>query len=466
MKRWVIAAIAIVVVVGGLIGFRLLRMRQAEQEISELQTVEIETGQLTATVGATGTVRVDQSALLAFETTGIVGTVFFDTGDTVMEGDILAELQSDSLSPQVILAYADLVNAQKALDDLLESDTQRAQAQLALAQAQETLNTAVYNWRYFRLSDPNPTWYEEVSADRQLRAAEDLLEDAQEAYDALADDDPGKAAALQAVNDAQVGVDLANWLVAWYEGDEPGEIDHSLWDANVAIAQANLEVAQRAWEHVANGPHPDDIAAAQARVDAAQATLDMAVIEAPFSGTITSTQIQHGDLVTPGTPAFNLTRLSPLFVDVQVSEIDINQLQAGQDVILIFDAIPNQTYEGHIDHVSMVGTVVQGVVNFEVTVELIDIDDAVKPGMTAAVSIIVEQIDDVLLVPNRAVRVRDGQRVVHLLKDGEIEIVAITLGASSETHSEIIDGEIENGDLVVLNPPAELEHPGGFFGRP
>jgi HlyD family secretion protein len=466
MKRWVIAAIAIVVIVGGLIGFRLYRLRQAELEISELQTVEIETGQLTATIGATGTVHVDQSALLAFETTGIVGMVFFDTGDTVMEGDILAELQSDSLPPQVILAYADLVSAQRALDDLLESDIQRTQAQLTLAQAQETLNTAVYNWRYFRLSDLSPTWYEEVSADRQLGAVEDRLEDAQAAYDALADDDPEKASALQAVNDAQIGVDLANWLVAWYEGDEPGEIDHALFDANVAIAQANLEAAQRAWERVANGPHPDDIAAAQARVDAAQATIDMAVIEAPFSGTITSSHVQHGDLVTPGTPAFNLTRLSPLFIDVQVSEIDVNRLQSGQDVTLTFDAVPNQTYQGRIDHVSMVGTVMQGVVNYSVTVKLIDIDDSVKPGMTAAVSIIVEQIDDVLLVPNRAVRVRDGQRVVHLLKDGEIEIVAITLGVSSETHSELIDGEIESGDLVVLNPPTGLEHPGGFFGRP
>jgi HlyD family secretion protein len=466
MKRWVIAAIVIVVVVGGVIGLRYIRLRQADQSLSELQTVEIETGQLTATVGATGTVHVAQSALLAFETTGIVGTVFFDTGDTVVEGDILADLQPDSLSPQVILAHTDLVNAQQALDDLLVLDIQRTQAQLTLAQAQDALNTAVYNWRFFRLSDPNPTWYEEVSADRQLSAAEDRLEDAQNAYDSLADDDPGKAAALQSVNNAQVGVELANWLVAWYEGDEPGEVDHALLDANVAIAQANLGSAQRAWERVANGPHPDDVAAAQARVDAAQATLDMAVIEAPFSGTITSTLVQHGDLVAPGTPAFNLTRLSPLFVDIQVSEIDINRLQTGQDVTLTFDAVPNQTYQGRIDHVSMVGTVMQGVVNFDVTVELTEIDDAVKPGMTAAVNIIVEQIDDVLLVPNRAVRVRDGQRVVYLLKDGEIETVAITLGASSETHSEIIDGEVEIGDLVVLNPPTELEHPSGLFGRP
>ncbi|MGD8813124.1 MAG: efflux RND transporter periplasmic adaptor subunit [Anaerolineales bacterium] len=466
MKRWILVAALIVVVVGGAIGLRIYRIRQAENQLSELQTVGIETGQLTATVGATGTVRADQSTVLAFETTGIVGTVFVDTGDSVAEGEILAELQPSSLSPQVILAQADLVNAQKALTDLLVSDIQRTQAYLTLIQSQEALHTAVYNWETFRLGYPNATWYEQNSVDRQLSIAEDRLEDAQEALDALSEGDEGRAEALQAVADAQAAVDLANWLVAWYEGDEPGEIDRSLLDANVAIAQAGLTDAQRSWERVANGPHPDDIAAAQARINAAQATIDLATIAAPFSGTITSSFVQHGDLVTPGTLAFGLSDLSPLFVDVQISEIDINRLQTGQEVVLTFDAIPNQTYLGTINQIDMVGTAIQGVVNFKVIVELDGVDEAVKPGMTAAVNIIVSQIDGVLLIPNRAVRVRDGQRVVYLLKDDQIEPVAITLGASSETYSELVEGDIEIGDLVILNPPAELEHPSEFFSRP
>jgi HlyD family secretion protein len=77
--------------------------------------------------------------------------------------------------------------------------------------------------------------------------------------------------------------------------------------------------------------------------------------------------------------------------------------------------------------------------------------------MTAAINIIVERLQDVLLVPNRAVRVKDGQRVVYILKNGIPEPVSITLGASSETDSEVVEGELQAGDRIVLNPPENFE---------
>jgi len=471
MKRWIWIIIAVAVIAVVVVGLRLNAARQAAKALEELETVVAEHGSLTALVGATGTVRANQSALLTYAASGRVGDVHTEVGDVVAEDEILATLDRSSLSAQLILAEADLLSAHKALDELLASDVQQQQAQLALVQAQDALNTAVYNWRYFRLSDPDPTWYEEESVDRQLNLAEQKLEDAQEAYDALEDDDAGKAEALQTLNDAQAALDLASWLVAWYEGDVPGEIDHALLDANVALAQANLEEAQRAWERVADGPHPDDIAAAEARVAAAEATLAMARVRAPFGGTITTVEAIPGDLVNPGSPAFTLTDFSHLYVDLTISEIDINQVHTGQDVTLSFDAIPNQTYQGKVSDVGRVGNVTQGVVNFKVTVELVDADDAIKPGMTAAVSIVVQQIDDVLLVPNRAVRVVDGERVVYILVDGTPEMVAIELGASSDLYSEVVGGDLREGDVIVLsviNDFSSFGHPPGimFGGRP
>jgi len=80
----------------------------------------------------------------------------------------------------------------------------------------------------------------------------------------------------------------------------------------------------------------------------------------------------------------------------------------------------------------------------------------VRPGMTAAVNIVVSEIKDALIVPNRAIRLRNGQRVVYLLKDGLLEAVEVVVGASSDTHSEIVKGNVAEGDLVVLNPPPAL----------
>ena len=87
--------------------------------------------------------------------------------------------------------------------------------------------------------------------------------------------------------------------------------------------------------------------------------------------------------------------------------------------------------------------------------------------MTAAVNIVVSQLEDVLLVPNRAVRALEGVRVVYILKDGVLYPVEITLGASSETMSEVIAGELKAGDQIVLNPPTVFEQngPPPFVGR-
>jgi HlyD family secretion protein len=87
--------------------------------------------------------------------------------------------------------------------------------------------------------------------------------------------------------------------------------------------------------------------------------------------------------------------------------------------------------------------------------------------MTAAVNIVVEQIEDVLLVPNRAVRVQDGQRVVYILRAGQPVAIPIALGASSDMESQVLEGDLAVGDQIVLNPPLEFEQggPGSFFGR-
>jgi HlyD family secretion protein len=137
-----------------------------------------------------------------------------------------------------------------------------------------------------------------------------------------------------------------------------------------------------------------------------------------------------------------------------------------QPVTLTFDAILGKTYQGRVVEVAQVGTDEQGVVNFKVTVELTDADEQVKPGMTAAVNIIIEEINDTVLVPNRAVRLVDGERVVYLLEEGEPVKKEIRLGASSDTMSVVLVGDVKEGDLVILNPPVEFGPggPGGGFG--
>ncbi|MDO9348255.1 MAG: efflux RND transporter periplasmic adaptor subunit, partial [Anaerolineales bacterium] len=238
--------------------------------------------------------------------------------------------------------------------------------------------------------------------------------------------------------------------------------------ASLALTQAQLEDAQREWDRLKDGPAAADVEAARAKVAAIQATLNMTRLTAPVAGTVSVVNVMTGDQVKAGANGFRLDNLSRLLADVQVSEVDINSVKVGQPVVITFDAIFGQEYHGKVTQVAQVGDVAQGAVNFTVTVEISDADAQVKPGMTAAVTVVVNALKDVLLVPNRAVRLVDGQRVVYVLRNGQPQEVKITLGANSDAMSEVVGGDLKEGDLIILNPPATFLPPhdggGGPFG--
>ena len=228
------------------------------------------------------------------------------------------------------------------------------------------------------------------------------------------------------------------------------------YEYEVQVALDNLENARQDYEEWVDGPDPDDIAAAEARaIAASQATLSQAWIEAPFRGTVASAELLAGDQVSPNTVAFRVDDLSTLYVEMQISEIDISQIEAGQDVNVIFDALRGIEYHGQVVEIATIGTESQGIVNFTVTVELSDPDSEVRPGMSASVEIVVSQSQQSLLVPNQAVIYKDGIQVVFVQgTDGVMQPVEVELGASSDSHSVLLSGDIQVGDLIVANPGA------------
>jgi HlyD family secretion protein len=316
----------------------------------------------------------------------------------------------------VILAESDLASAKKALDDLLNSDTARAQSIRTLDEA-ETAYTKAYNYR------------------KELNGKIDIVE----TY-------------------LVYGVPKVRRTKGYADKETIADAEEKL-----ALAKARLDDARRSVDRLKNGADPADVAAAEARIAAAQSTLDMARIIAPFDGTVTQAEPAVGNQVSTGTVAFRVDDLSHMLVDVQVSEVDINTVEVGQEAILTFDAVLGRTdpYHGKVVQVSQAGDTVQGVVNFVVTVELTDADEFVKPGMTAAVNIIIKEQKDVVLVPNRAVRLVDTDRAVYLLVNNEPKLVKIKLGSTDGVNSVLISGDIKEGDPVILNPPSPN---GGPFG--
>jgi HlyD family secretion protein len=459
---YIIAGVAVMVV--GVGGFLWYRSNQQAKSAGQFETAALQRGNLTSIVGATGTVRAEQTAQLNWQTTGTVDSVLVQEGDSVKIGEKLASLSPTSLSQAIVLAQADLVTAERNLENVKDSSSAKAQAQLALANAEKALKDAkdkrdTMNWG--RGTKENIDY-----AEAQLALAEKAVENAQTIYNNLTDlarADPKRAQATTALYNAKQARDRAKATLNWYKGT-PTTNDIAQADAKLSVAQAQFDDATREWNRLKDGPDPKDIAAAQARVDAIRATLNLANITAPFSGTITRADPKPGDQVMPATSAFRLDDLSHMLVDVQVSEVDINSVLPGQNVILTYDANPGQEYKGVVTKVGQVGNPTQGAVNFVVTVELTDPDQSVKPGMTAAVTINVKELQDVLLVPNQAVRFQDAKRVVYVLKNGVLTPVDIQLGATSDTYSELISTDLKAGDEIVLNPPAFTFGPGGGGG--
>lgn len=458
-KSTLVIIIIVVLVVAGFFGFRQIQNAQKAANTA-YQTETATRGSLTALVGATGTVRANQTAIMSWQTSGQIGEIFVKVGDTVVKDAPLASLLKSSLSQSVILADADLVTAQQNLKTLKESDVARAQAELALANAQEALkkaNDQRSSKDYQRASDLT---IDEARTNLELAKLKE--KDTRETYDIFDDrpiNDPSRLNSYSAWINAQRDLQKAQANLDYLLG-APDTLEVELADANVAVAEANLKDAQQEWERIKDGPAPEDIRAAEARIAAIEATLATTSLRAPFAGTITDASSKIGDQVTPGTQSFRIDDLSAQLVDVQISEVDINRVQVDQPVHLSFDAIQGKTYTGTVVEVGQVGSTVGGVVNFDVVIRLEDADEQVLSGMTAAVNIVVNQLDNVLLVPNRAVRLLDGNRVVYVLRGFVPTPVQIEIGAVSDSNSEVTGGDLKEGDVLVLNPPTAINFTG------
>ncbi len=456
-KKVIIILIIIGLGVGGYFGLNAFNQNRANALAESYQTTTVQRGNLTAIVGGTGIVRSNQSAFLAWQINGNINEIFVEIDDQVKADQILASLSKGSLAQSIILAQADLVNAKRNLDTLMNSSLAKAQAQSALANATEALDTAETRREskaYQRASDQV---IEEAYANYIL--AKDEASKWEQRYDTVDDrpeDDPVRAAALSEWAAAKQILARAEANLRYLESDPDAE-EIAVAEGNLVLAQAQYDEALREWERLKDGPDPDDILAAQARIDAIQATIDAANLRAPFNAIITEVRSKPGDQVNPGSISFRLDDLSRLIVDVQIPEVDINTIKTGMTARITFDGIQGKDYNGTVIEVARVGTSVGGVVSFNVAVELNDADESVLPGMTAAVNLITSEITDVLIIPNRAVRLKDGERVVYVLKPGQFipEATNVTIGAISDLQSEVIDG-VNEGDIIVLNPPTEM----------
>lgn len=209
------------------------------------------------------------------------------------------------------------------------------------------------------------------------------------------------------------------------------------------------------------------IRAAQAQINQYQATLRTAQtnlgytrIIAPVDGTVISREIDLGQPVAASFQApelFTIAQdLTKMQIEVNVSEADIGKVKEGQDVIYTLDGYPDSEFSGKVTQVRISPTTVSNVVTYSVIVGVDNEDLKLKPGMTANVSIITEKSENVLCVPNIALKFTpntDGQKYknqgIWIMHDRKPQRVDIKPGASDDTSTEVISDALSEGTKVI-----------------
>jgi HlyD family secretion protein len=468
-KIWITAGVSVVVLIAVvLVVIAIRNQNSSSTSVANFQTTTVQRGTLTSTVEGTGTVASTQSVALSWLASGQVDQVNSQIGDQVKAGDILGTLLLSSLTQSSL--ESNLVTAQENLAEMT-SPSAIASAQAAVASNEQALIKAQYSRDSLNVHNQGAV----TNALAGVTLAKSNLDNAQSNYDRyvnLPDTDTSKALAYQGLYGAQQRYNTALYTYNILSG-HASQITIASADAALALAKANLEesktyLAALTGEVVpANATGTSLLKLNQARlaVETAQSNLDAAKLSAPFDGTVTQENAIQDAVVSTGSQAFRIDNLSSLVVAVQVTEIDINGIKAGQPATITFDAIPNKSYIGKVVKSDLAGTVGQNSVNFTVTVQVIDTDALIKPGMAANVTITTNQVENALLIPSTSIFTdTSGQQYVYLIQNGVSTTVPVTVGAVSDTTSQVTNDTLKEGDTIVLSFASTTSSSGGGFG--
>lgn len=520
-KFWIPLTIVILLAVAGFI-FRnnifALASGQASSRNNTANLADSTTAIRPATdltqVSAAGNIELASQQTIVFQVEGIVTEVAVDVGDKVATGDLLVAVDTTDLERAVELAKLNVAVNQSQLDALKEppkpEDVAAARASVASAQANlEELQAgpskeevaaaqsalAAAQASYQELLD-GASEAELTQLGAEMHKAYLTLQQAQEAYNQIAyrdtigssqqamdlqtatiDYDVAKAAfdiatepasesevqaALQAINDAQHQLDALT----------PTR-------AELASAEAQLASAEATLAGLLNGPTESEVRQAelaleQSQIDLeeAQANLARAQLRSPVDGTVVGLEVEVGQQVSSGLSAATVADLTALELTVNVAEVDITKIRAGQPAQIALDAFPDRAFSGQVDRIAPTSASDSGVVNYAVTVRLDNFNlDGVRPGMTAVATLVDNTLSQQWLVPTSAIREFEGENTVTVVRGEQRVRVVVTRGTSEGEWTVVQSGELRAGDKVVGQVSSHLNEqnsggPRGFFGPP
>ncbi len=532
--------------------------------VTQEQLATVQRGDLTIDITAVGNLAFSHREELAFEVSGTVSEILVEVGDFVEGGQALAKLDDTStlsLQKAVVQAEINLESAEENLEeaqnpytdlDIAQTEAVVVDVRIALEAAQEALEEAE---NPFTESDIVQAELAVINAEIALNMAEKNFERAEAQYKRNRSVPEWRRDYEQ--KQAQLAIaefDLAEAeqsLADMKAGADPLEVEQK--QKQLALAQATLKKSEDDLAEILGSVDSLEVKLKQSEVASAQATLDeaierleMATMATPFAGIITSINVEAGEAVNANQVVIELVDSGKFEADILVNETDIFNIRLGAEAIIQVDALSGISLPAKVTFFSPTATIQQGVVNYNVTVEMesfpavmgeglearqearqsissgefperirqaieaglisqqqaeemmkriqegemplpprgeqlpvmIPEDFRLREGLTVTVSIILEERNDVLLVPNAAITSSVGQAYVKVVSpDDVIEDRPVTIGISNWQYTEIVEG-LSEGEKVIVpqgttmeqalqeDPQGGIRIPGmGGFGR-
>ncbi len=483
LRRRVLVAL---VLVAGILGATVV-YAQAAKVTTTYRTALVTYGTITQSIGMAGNLAAAEEADLNFASSGTVQTVYAQVGQTVAVGTPLATLDTSLLSAQLLQAQATLASAQSKLaqdeagpsaSSLTSAENQVSAALVALGNAQTSLaDTKAINAQAVAAA--------EAAAQAAINTAQTAVTAAQTAVDtdqakltadttvmntACAPPPLGTCAADQATvaaDTTQLAADkltLSNANAGLTSAEAPvqaatvkAQQSNDQAAASLASTQQQYSAAKSSLAAVQTSTSPqtiqmDDaqIEIDQVNVNSVQHQLDGATITSPIPGIVSQVNVKAGQGFSSGGSTYAVIVFSPTSYNVTgtVSDSQINLIAVGQQAE-VTPAGATQALLGKITSIAPAATVSSGVATFAVTAQLTDTSNSIKPGISATVNIVVNQVVHVLTVPTSAVHTTAAGSTVLILVNGKPQSVAVQTGASDPTRIEITSG-LQLNEVVVI----------------
>jgi len=244
--------------------------------------------------------------------------------------------------------------------------------------------------------------------------------------------------------------------------------------ARVETAQAQVKQAELSLDLLLAGPRQEQVEALKAQVaqaevalEQAQLRLEKAQLVAPFEGIVAQVNVQEDEIAPTGVPAVVLVDLSLFHIEVEIDELDIGQVNVGQEVVITLDALPDVEISGPVEAIAPTAFQGGGIVSYFVTIKLQVDDVPVREGMSATANIVTQRLENVLVVPNRALHLdrETGKVYAEKLVLGVPRSVEIEIGFRDEQVSQVLSG-LDEGDKVIIRSTSSRDRLREAFGPP